>query len=160
MNKKITILLITLWMNIIVISGCGMMPHVNASAQTMVNSKKELIAEVEEALSNGETEVSFTTKELGQKDFDTLNQQIEGFYGTVKEYQIKTVKFLNKSYVTLNCEISDNYYVEKAFLMVKRFQRKKIRQRICIKFARVSLLICRARSGAIMKKKKRYMIIL
>lgn len=115
MNRKIRILLITLWVNIIMISGCSMMPHVNASAQTMVNSKKELIAEVEEALSNGETEVSFTTKELGQKDFDTLNQQIEGFYGTVKEYQIKTVKFLNKSYVTLNCEISDNYYVEKAF---------------------------------------------
>ena len=92
-----------------------MMPHLNASAQTVIDTKKELLAEIENALSSGKTKISFVTSDLDQTDFDTLNQNIEGFYGVVKEYQIKSVKFLNKSYVTLNCEISDNYYVEKAF---------------------------------------------
>lgn len=115
MKRKLVILLIGLLMSIFLISGCSMVSHLNVFAQTVINSKKELIAEIENALSDGETKISFVTGELGQEDFDTLNQNIEGYYGTVKEYQIKSVKFLNKSYVTLNCEISDNYYVEKAF---------------------------------------------
>lgn len=116
MKRKLIIVLAGLWISIFVISGCSMMPHLNASAQTVINSKKELLAEIESALSSGETKLSFVTSTLGQEDFDTLNQNIEGFYGVVKEYQLKSVKFLDKSYVTLNCEISDNYYVERAFL--------------------------------------------
>ena len=115
MKRKIILLLVTLWISIFIISGCSMMPHLNASAQTVIDTKKELLAEIENALSSGKTKISFVTSDLDQTDFDTLNQNIEGFYGVVKEYQIKSVKFLNKSYVTLNCEISDNYYVEKAF---------------------------------------------
>ena len=115
MKRKIILLLVTFWISIFIISGCSMMPHLNASAQTVIDTKKELLAEIENALSSGKTKISFVTSDLDQTDFDTLNQNIEGFYGVVKEYQIKSVKFLNKSYVTLNCEISDNYYVEKAF---------------------------------------------
>lgn len=121
MKRKIILLLVTLWISIFIISGCSMMPHLNASAQTVIDTKKELLAEIENALSSGKTKISFVTSDLDQTDFDTLNQNIEGFYGVVKEYQIKSVKFLNKSYVTLNCEISDNYYVEKAFLMRRIF---------------------------------------
>ena len=107
MKRKIILLLVTLWISIFIISGCSMMPHLNASAQTVIDTKKELLAEIENALSSGKTKISFVTSDLDQTDFDTLNQNIEGFYGVVKEYQIKSVKFLNKSYVTLNCEISD-----------------------------------------------------
>ena len=115
MKKKLRILLSVLLVSTFIISGCSMMPRLNASAQTVIDSKKELLAEIEDALSSGKTKISFVTSELTQEDFDTLNQNIEGFYGSVKEYQIKSVKFLNKSYVTLSCEISDNYYVERAF---------------------------------------------
>ena len=115
MKRKLTILFTGLFFSIFFISGCSIMSHLNASAQMEIDSKEELVEEVENALSRGEEEVSFVTNELDKKDFDTLNQDIEGFFGVVKEYQIKSVKILNKSYVTLHCQISDNYYVEKAF---------------------------------------------
>lgn len=115
MKRKLIVLLAGLWISIFAVTGCSMIQHLNASAQTVIDSKKELFEEIEHALSTGETRLSFITNELTQEDFDTLNQNIEGFYGVVKEYQIKSVKFLNKSYVTLSCEISDNYYVERAF---------------------------------------------
>lgn len=115
MKRKLIILLVVLLLSVVVLGGCSMVSRLNVFAQTVIDSKKELIEEVENTLANGETKLSFVTSELGQEDFDALNQNIEGYYGTVKEYQIKSVKFLNKSYVTLNCEISDNYYVEKAF---------------------------------------------
>ena len=56
-----------------------MMPHLNASAQTVIDTKKELLAEIENALSSGKTKISFVTSDLDQTDFDTLNQNIEGF---------------------------------------------------------------------------------
>lgn len=95
----------------------------------------------------------FVTSDLDQTDFDTLNQNIEGFYGVVKEYQIKSVKFLNKSYVTLNCEISDNYYVEKAFLMRRIFRRTRKSKGICMKLVKVFLPVYKVRSEVIMKRK-------
>ena len=125
MKRKIILLLVTLWISIFIISGCKARCHLNASAQTVIDTKKELLAEIENALSSGKTKISFVTSDLDQTDFDTLNQNIEGFYGVVKEYQIKSVKFLNKSYVTLNCEISDNYYVEKAFFDEEDIQREQ-----------------------------------
>ena len=93
MKRKIILLLVTLWISIFIISGCSMMPHLNASAQTVIDTKKELLAEIENALSSGKTKISFVTSDLDQTDFDTLNQNIEGFYGVVKEYQIKSVSF-------------------------------------------------------------------
>ena len=62
-----------------------MMPHLNASAQTVIDTKKELLAEIENALSSGKTKISFVTSDLDQTDFDTLNQNIEGFYGVVMD---------------------------------------------------------------------------
>ena len=53
-----------------------MMPHLNASAQTVIDTKKELLAEIENALSSGKTKISFVTSDLDQTDFDTLNQNI------------------------------------------------------------------------------------
>lgn len=116
MKRKLLALFMGLFVSVVVISGCSIVPHLNASARTVIETKKELITEIEDMLSSGKTELSFETSTLEQEDFDALNQDIEGFYGVVKEYQIKSIKFLNKSYVTLNCEISDNYYVERAFL--------------------------------------------
>lgn len=115
MKRKLIALFMGLLVSIVVISGCSIVPHLNASARTVIDTKKELLTEIEEALSSGKTEFSFETSTLKQEDFDSLNQNIEGFYGIVKEYQIKNIKFLNKSYVTLKCEISDNYYVERTF---------------------------------------------
>lgn len=79
MKRKIILLLVTLWISIFIISGCSMMPHLNASAQTVIDTKKELLAEIENALSSGKTKISFVTSDLDQTDFDTLNQNIEGF---------------------------------------------------------------------------------
>lgn len=53
MKRKIILLLVTLWISIFIISGCSMMPHLNASAQTVIDTKKELLAEIENALSSG-----------------------------------------------------------------------------------------------------------
>lgn len=92
------------------------------------------------------------TSDLDQTDFDTLNQNIEGFYGVVKEYQIKSVKFLNKSYVTLNCEISDNYYVEKPF-DEEDIPEEREKQGICMKLVKVFLPVYKVRSEVIMKRK-------
>ena len=61
-------------------------------------------------------EVAFVTEELSQDDLNVLNQEHDGFYGSVTQYEIKTVKMLDRSYVTLSCDISDNYYVEEALL--------------------------------------------
>ena len=41
MKRKIILLLVTLWISIFIISGCSMMPHLNASAQTVIDTKKE-----------------------------------------------------------------------------------------------------------------------
>ena len=46
MKRKIILLLVTLWISIFIISGCSMMPHLNASAQTVIDTKKELLAEI------------------------------------------------------------------------------------------------------------------
>lgn len=92
------------------------MPYLDADAKMVVDTKEELFKEVENALSKGETEISFTTSELDQDDLNELNQYIEGFYGTVTEYKIQNVKLFGESHVTLTCEISDNYYVEEAIL--------------------------------------------
>lgn len=52
------------------------------------------------------------TEKLSQNDLNVLNQEHDGFFGRVTQYEIKTVKILDRSYVTLSCDISDNYYVE------------------------------------------------
>ena len=71
MKRKIILLLVTLWISIFIISGCSMMPHLNASAQTVIDTKKELLAEIENALSSRKTKISFVTSDLDQTDFDS-----------------------------------------------------------------------------------------
>ena len=101
---------------VILLSGCGAVQEIMASEETVINTLEELYREVEESLKEGATEISFVTESLDQQDLGTLNQEHDGFYGSVTQYEIKTVKMFDRSYVTLQCEVSDNYYVEEALL--------------------------------------------
>lgn len=96
--------------------GCDMIQEIMASQENVINTKEELQQEVENALKEGKQELTFITEELTQEDFYVLNQGHDGFYGSVSQYEMKTVKVLNYSYVTLSCDISDNYYVEESVL--------------------------------------------
>lgn len=106
---------------LLILVGCGVGKESKVSAsEELINTKKELYQKVEQGLKNGQTEISFETNELGKEDFDTLNKEHDGFYGNVTRYRIRSVELLNKSYVTLYCEIYDNYYVENAILHGKQ----------------------------------------
>lgn len=98
------------------LSGCSTIKQIMASEETAINTAEELYQEVGNALEEGRKEVTFVTNELSQDDLNLLNQEHDGFYGSVTQYEIKTVKMLDRSYVTLSCDISDNYYVEEAIL--------------------------------------------
>ncbi len=81
-----------------------------------INDKEELIDYVQEGLASGKTEIVFSTSQLEEDDIKDLNVYIEGFYGTVDQFQITGFKFLNSSRVTLSCRVSDNYYIEQKLL--------------------------------------------
>lgn len=114
MRKRVLFLCITI--TLLVLNGCGIVPTLTASEELVINSTEELYKTVEESLKEGQTEIHFVTETLGQDDLKKLNQEHDGFYGNVTQYEIKTLRFFDKSYVTLQCEISDNYYVEEAIL--------------------------------------------
>ena len=101
-------------LSLLSLSGCGMVRDLMASEEPVINSVEELHRQVESALKEGRQEVSFVTETLTQDDFDALNEEHDGFYGSVTSYEMKTIEVLGQSYVTLSCEISDNYYVEEA----------------------------------------------
>ena len=109
--------LILLLFALLMLDGCGLSrgKDVLASAD-VISSKAELIKKVEQGLSVGQTEISFETKEIGKEDLEYLNKEHDGFYGCVTGYKIRTVELLKRSYITLYCEIYDNYYVERAIL--------------------------------------------
>lgn len=98
------------------LSGCSTVQEIMASEETAIDTAEELYREVGDALAEGQEEVAFVTEELSQDDLNVLNQEHDGFFGSVTQYEIKTVKMLDRSYVTLSCDISDNYYVEEAIL--------------------------------------------
>ena len=81
-----------------------------------INDKEALVDYVQEGLGAGMTEIVFTTSQLTQKDIKDLNTYIEGFYGSVDQFQITGFKFLHRSEVTLSCTVSDNYYIEQKLM--------------------------------------------
>ena len=113
-KKGFTILFVMLFL---LTSGCMAEEGIAAFAkEDPVNTNADLQRIIEESLKNGETEISFETTELEKEDLDELNKSQDGYYGTVKSYEITIMDLLGISKVTLNCEISDNYYVERALL--------------------------------------------
>lgn len=113
MKREIIIFTLILVMTL---AGCSSVKELMASEDLTINTKEELYQEVQDALKEGKAEFTFVTEELGQDDLEQLNLEHDGFYGSVSKYQIKTIHFLNRSYITLYCDISDNYYVEDAVL--------------------------------------------
>ena len=101
---------------LMILEGCSAPNNLVSSNENVINTKEELYQKVQSSLKEGKTEISFEIKDLQQEDFDQLNLEHDGFYGNVDKYQIKTIKFLDYSYVTLYCNISDNYYVEESIL--------------------------------------------
>jgi hypothetical protein len=115
LKKKVFVLFLAVIL--ILVTGCGGEGGIDAFAkEDSVNTREELYKLVEEALKNGETEISFETTELDQDDLDELNKSQDGYYGTVDSYNIMVNDLFDTSSVTLYCEISDNYYVENALL--------------------------------------------
>ncbi len=113
MKKSLVILCLAA---LLPLSGCGTVQEIMASEEMTINTTEELYQQVGKALKEGKKEVAFVTEDLSQEDLNLLNQEHDGFYGSVTQYEIKTVKMLDRSYVTLSCDISDNYYVEEALL--------------------------------------------
>ncbi len=100
----------------LLLNGCGMVQEILASEEMVIRTTEELQQEVERALKEGRQEITFATETITQEDLSALNQEHDGFYGSVTQYEMKTVRMLGRSYVTLSCDISDNYYVEEAIL--------------------------------------------
>jgi len=116
MLRKSGIILL-IFLCIMFLIGCGNIIRTEVSAkEEVINTRRELYKRVEEGLKNGQEEISFETNDLEKEDFDLLNKEHDGFYGNVTEYRIRTVKLLHRSYITLHCEINDNYYVENSIL--------------------------------------------
>lgn len=113
MKRKIIIFAL---MIVMILGGCSSVKKLIASENITINTKEELYQEVQDTLKAGKSEFTFVTEELGREDLDQLNLEHDGFYGSVDRYQIKTIQFLNRSYITLYCDISDNYFVEDAVL--------------------------------------------
>lgn len=113
MKKKLLIFCI---LSAFFCTGCSTVKEVFVSEEEMISSVAELHETVENALKKGQTEIHFVTETLGQADLVNLNEEHDGFYGSVRQYEMKTVQWLDRSYITLQCEISDNYYVENAIL--------------------------------------------
>ncbi|MDO5146429.1 MAG: transglutaminase domain-containing protein [Eubacteriales bacterium] len=114
--KKRWIMSLALVLLLLVSVGCSRMDGWIDSQKNEINSLKELETQIEEALKKGEKELSFVTTELSQEDLRELNQSHDGFYGTVSSYEIRTMRILRHSQVTLHCDISENFYVERAML--------------------------------------------
>lgn len=112
-KKFLTVLSISAVLSLV---GCSTVQEIMVSGESVINTAEELYQQVENSLKEGKEEVTFITEELSQDDLNVLNQEHDGFYGSVTQYEIKTVKLLDRSYVTLSCDISDNYYVEKALI--------------------------------------------
>ena len=108
----ITFMLIIMMM----VCGCSSIKELVASEEIVINTKEELYQKVEDTLKKGETELRFRTNDLKQEDLAELNMEHDGFYGNVEKYQLQTIRVLNRNYVTLYCDISDNYYVEDAIM--------------------------------------------
>lgn len=113
MKKNITIFILIVMM---VSGGCNSVKGLAASENPVINTREELYQEVQKVLKEGKKEYTFETEDLQQEDLDQLNLEHDGFFGNVEKYQIKTIRFLNRSYITLYCNISDNYYVEDSIL--------------------------------------------
>lgn len=113
MKRKLIIFAL---MIVMISGGCSSVKELMASEEIKINTKEDLYQEVKEALRSGESEFTFETEKLTQEDLEQLNLEHDGFYGSVTKYQVKTIQFLNRSYITLYCDISDNYYVEDAIL--------------------------------------------
>ena len=92
----------------LLLNGCGMVQEILASEEMVIRTTEELQQEVERALKEGRQEITFATETITQEDLSTLNQEHDGFYGSVTQYEMKTVRMLGRSYVTLSCDISDN----------------------------------------------------
>ena len=105
MKKSLVILCLAA---LLPLSGCGTVQEIMASEEMTINTTEELYQQVGKALKEGKKEVAFVTEDLSQEDLNLLNQEHDGFYGSVTQYEIKTVKMLDRSYVTLSCDISDN----------------------------------------------------
>lgn len=130
---------------LLALTSCGLkMGSYVSAGEKLINSREELHKMVEKSLTDGKTEISFETTKLNKDDFEYLNREHDGFYGRVSGYTIRSFKFLDKSYVTLSCEIYDNYYVEKAILEDKDIPEDR-------KEARKLLSVCRKLLPEIMK---------
>ena len=122
---------------LLLLTACAPKEKIAALAkEDPINTRTELYQLIEKSLKKGKTEVTFQTTELDQTDLDGLNNAHDGFYGTVKSYKISTIEFINLSTVTLQCEISDNYYVEKAILDGKEIPEERIHARKLEKLCR------------------------
>lgn len=127
--KKLHISLLFAFL-LIFLTACSPKEKIAAFAkEEQINTKAELYRLIENSLKNGKTEVTFQTTKLDQEDLDGLNNAHDGFYGTVNSYQISTIDLIDLSTVTLQCEISDNYYVEKAILDGEEIPEERTRAR-------------------------------
>ncbi len=93
--------------------------------EEQINSREDLLRKVDQGLEKGCTEISFETSKLGKEDLDDLNKNHDGFFGTVRSYEIRSFELLDMSQVTLKCEINDNYYVENALLQGKEIPKDR-----------------------------------
>ncbi|MCD8020466.1 MAG: hypothetical protein LUF92_13065 [Clostridiales bacterium] len=115
MNKKKRFVIVCI-MAALILEGCGPLQDISASGKEEINTTEELYQKVQESLKNGQEEICFVTRSLKEEDLQDLNEEHDGFYGNVTQYQMKSWVFVEKTEVTLLCEISDNFYVERAVM--------------------------------------------
>ena len=85
-----------------------------------IDTREELFDYVQYCLASGKKEITFEMTDLDESDLKNINKNLEGFYGHVTKYSIRE-KILDESrQVTMNCQISDNYYVEQKLIWGKK----------------------------------------
>lgn len=154
-RRKVLVIILTLFL-LICFAGCnmGIISKVSAGEET-INTRAELYRKVEQSLKNGKTEISFETSKLEKEDFEYLNKEHDGFYGTVSSYKIRSFEFLDKSFVTLYCDIYDNYYVENAILKGDDIPRERKEARKLLAFCEKLLPQIEAGDPSDYRKEKR-----
>ena len=80
MKKFLTVLSISAVLSLV---GCSTVQEIMVSGESVINTAEELYQQVENSLKEGKEEVTFITEELSQDDLNVLNQEHDGFYGSV-----------------------------------------------------------------------------
>lgn len=94
----------------------GRIPFVRDEELPCFDNIQDVKAYIRKEIEQGQKKIVLSTKELENQDFSTINESLDGYYGTVMQCEIKENILFSKKTITFTCDITDEYYVEEAII--------------------------------------------